>query len=300
MWSTRIAESAGAVVAVPGGAFVSGRRVSEVAVVVRPEAVARIQVNTYAGVAPQREAVLGGRAAVSYRPPAVVVNRTVVTRAVPPAPRVDFAHEREAIQNNQGRPLDRAGYNQIRQASPPPQQLHYRQATPAAVTQQGTPPPIRSGSPAGTPPARTFDRPGTPAPQTTTQPPPARTFERSGTPAPQTTTQPPPARTFERSGTPAPQTTNSAAAPTNLRASGSRLLRRLRRLSTRSRLRSTIKRTRSASTRKRSHPRRTRTPRNRNDVGARTLLLRGVSTLSTRLRVLPLLPRSRSRFLRHH
>jgi FecR protein len=201
----------GAIVAVPNGAFVSGRRVSAVAVVVRPEAVARVQVTSYAGVVPQREAVLGGRAAVSYRPPAVVVSRTVVTRATPPAPRVDFVHEREAIQNNQGRPLDRAGYNQIRQASPPPQRLNYRQATPAAVTQQGTPP-VRNGAPNVTPrpdfrdnrtppqtttqapPARAFERPA--SSQQTTQPPPARTFERPA--SSQQTTQPPPTRTFER------------------------------------------------------------------------------------------------------
>jgi hypothetical protein len=207
---------AGAVIAVPGGAFASGRRVSEVAVRVRPEAMARVEIVNHAGFTPQREAVLGGRAAVSYRPPAVVVSRTVVTRTTPPAPRIDFVHEREAVQRNQGRPLDRAGYNQIRQQSPPPQRLNYRQANTTVVNQttinqtninqtnvnksiNQTPQPLRSPAGSGRPEFRENRTPQVTSPQTPQNTQPSRNFERQGGPPPTTTHTPPPPRTFERS-----------------------------------------------------------------------------------------------------
>jgi hypothetical protein len=123
----------GAVVAVPGAAFVAGRPVAAAAVMVRPEAVARVQVAAYAGVAPQREAVLGGRAVTTVAPPAAAMNRTVVTRVAPPPAPVPFARQQQALQANQGRPLAPAAYNQIRQSSPPPQRVNYRPATPAGT-----------------------------------------------------------------------------------------------------------------------------------------------------------------------
>ncbi len=121
---------AGAVVAVPGAAFVGGHPIGAEAVVVRPEFAARAQVGTFAGVAPQREAVLGGRAVTTVVPPAAVVNRTVVTRVAPPPPPVPFAHQAAALEANQGRPLNTAAVAQIRQSSPPPQRVNFRPATP--------------------------------------------------------------------------------------------------------------------------------------------------------------------------
>jgi hypothetical protein len=123
----------GAVVAVPGAVFVAGRPVAAAAVVVRPEVIARVQVSTFAGVAPQREAVLGGRAVTTVAPPAAAMNRTVVTRVAPPPAPVPFARQQQALQANQGRPLAPAAYNQIRQSSPPPQRVNYRPATPAGA-----------------------------------------------------------------------------------------------------------------------------------------------------------------------
>ena len=215
---------AGAVVAVPGGAFVSGRRVSEVAVRVRPEAMARVEIVSHAGIVPQREAVLGGRASVSYRPPAVVVNRTIVTRTQPPAPRVDFAHEREAVQANQGRPIDRNGYNQIRQQSPPQQRINYRQVNPSGgtpasgsiATPQGRPSfpqgsPNGSGSSNGT--GRPEFRENRTPPTSTTPATPAGAPAGSQRPdfrrtPPTTTTQPPP-----QVSTPAPLAHPSVVTP---------------------------------------------------------------------------------------
>jgi hypothetical protein len=138
---------AGAVIAVPGGAFVSGRPVAGVAVVVRPEAMARVQVSAYAGVAPQREAVLGGRAVTMAAPPAAVMNRAVVTRVAPPPAPVPFARQQQALATNQGRPLAPAAYNQIRQSSPPAQRVNYRPATAPGVA-------ARPASPSASPMAR--------------------------------------------------------------------------------------------------------------------------------------------------
>ena len=181
----------GAVVAVPGGAFVAGRPVAGVAVVVRPEVVARMQVTGYAGVAPQREAVLGGRAVTTVAPPAMAMNRTVVSRVAPPPPPVPFARQQQALQANQGRPLAPAAYNQIRQSSPPPQRVNYRPATPGgftpagarpvnagtsgtpAATPNGARPDLRQnqpGNPSGTPPTRPSLAPATSAPTSSTAP----------------------------------------------------------------------------------------------------------------------------------
>ena len=63
----------GAVTAVPGGVLVAGRPIGGVAVAVRPEVVARVQVTAVAAVVPERGAVLGGVAVVRAAPPAVVV-----------------------------------------------------------------------------------------------------------------------------------------------------------------------------------------------------------------------------------
>jgi hypothetical protein len=116
----------GAVVAVPGGVMVAGRPVAAAAVVVRPEVVARVQVGVVAPVVPERGAVLGGREVVRVSPPAVAVNRVVVTRTPPPPPRVAFAQQHAVLAANPGRPLDHAQAQEIRHSAPPAARPQYR------------------------------------------------------------------------------------------------------------------------------------------------------------------------------
>jgi hypothetical protein len=68
---------------------------------------ARSRVSNVAGVAPQKESVLGpsaGRQRFS-QPPAAVMNRTVVARTTPPPTPVPFDTQQRALANNQGRPM---------------------------------------------------------------------------------------------------------------------------------------------------------------------------------------------------
>ncbi len=131
---------AGAVTAVSQGAMVSGRPVGAAAVAVPPAIAARAEVGTYAAVAPQREAVLGGAAPVRNAPPAAVMNRTFVARATPPPPPPSFAQRQTMLQSNPGRPLERGAVAQIQQSQPAPSRPTYRSAMPqqnAPQTQQG-------------------------------------------------------------------------------------------------------------------------------------------------------------------
>ena len=225
----------GAVTAVSHETMISGRPVGLAAVRVEPGALQQAQVIQRASVAPQREAVLGGRAAVGA-PPAAMMNRTVVTRTAPPPAPVAFEHQRTALQANPGRPLDRAAENQVRSSAPQPvrpAQPMYRQALPNNQPQQrpafernNTPqlpqqqpqqrPPFERNNtpPAAQPPQQQpqqrppFERNNTPPPaQPPQQQPPQRPpFERNNTPPPaQPQQQQPPQRPpFERNNTPPP------------------------------------------------------------------------------------------------
>ena len=98
----------GAIVAVRGDAFVGGRPIGAIAVRVSPGAVEHAEVMHAAPLAPERAAVLGGRApllAGPHLPPAAVMNRRVVARMTPPPAPVAFARQQEALRANPGRPL---------------------------------------------------------------------------------------------------------------------------------------------------------------------------------------------------
>jgi len=126
----------GAMTAVSHETIVTGRPVAAAAIRVRPEALGQATIVTHAAVVPERAAVLGGREVVRTAPPAVVVNRTVVTRTHPPDAPVSFEHQRTALQANPGRPLSAPAMNQVRSSAPAPvQRPMYRQA-PAAPAQQ--------------------------------------------------------------------------------------------------------------------------------------------------------------------
>jgi hypothetical protein len=76
----------GAVVAVRGDAIVGGRPIAAAAIRVPPGAIERAEVMHAAPVAPERAAVLGGRAPLAgpHVPPAAIANRPVVAKMAPP------------------------------------------------------------------------------------------------------------------------------------------------------------------------------------------------------------------------
>jgi len=99
----------GAMVAVRGDAMVGGRHIdANVAVRVPVGAMEHAEVMHAAPMAPERNAVLGGRAPVmgNHVPPPASMTRPVVAKAPPsPAP-VPFVRQQEALKANPGRPLD--------------------------------------------------------------------------------------------------------------------------------------------------------------------------------------------------
>ncbi len=148
----------GAVVAVPSATMISGRPVAGAGVVVRPQMMAGAQVTAAAGVAPERGAVVGGRAASNFAPPANVTARSVVTRNPPPPPPVAFEHQQAAIAGNGGRPLNQQTMTQIRAMSPPPAQRPMYRPVPGG--NQSVPPPVNrpftpQNTPQNTPPRNT-------------------------------------------------------------------------------------------------------------------------------------------------
>jgi hypothetical protein len=95
----------GAVTVVPQNQMMAGRPVAAAAFRVPPEALARAEVRPIAAVAPERGAVLGGRAAVTSAPPAAVMNRQVAARMTPPPAPVPFAQQQQALRQNPGQPV---------------------------------------------------------------------------------------------------------------------------------------------------------------------------------------------------
>jgi hypothetical protein len=164
----------GAVAATTPQAFSSGQSISKNAVRVDAREVASAPVNaTTPAAVPQREAVQGGRAAATVRPPATVQARTVVAKTAPPPPPPSFAQRQEAIKSNGGRPLSVA---QVRQITPVHAQAAVAQqvkvappskpATPQTVRGNKTPQPPNNASqsnanhPGNTPPVANANRPG--------------------------------------------------------------------------------------------------------------------------------------------
>ena len=127
----------GAVTAVPQGAFVSARPVAQVATVVPPREAAQAQVvGTTAAVAPRAESLAPRPAgAVAAQPPARIMQHSVVAKALPPPPPVPFRAQQQALQANQGRPLEPATLNTLRPAQAAPQ-VRTVQAAPAPRPQQ--------------------------------------------------------------------------------------------------------------------------------------------------------------------
>jgi hypothetical protein len=154
----------GAVMAVPRNAMGNGRPVAQVAVRLQANEVASAQIERGPVVAPERTAVMGGRAATNAAPPAAVMNRTVVARAAPPPAPVPFSQQQSTLQANPGQPIARSQLNQMQRFQQPgaPPRPMYRQAMPA---QTPAAQPNTQGNPQGNPNApnnREFNRPGNP------------------------------------------------------------------------------------------------------------------------------------------
>jgi hypothetical protein len=107
----------GAVTATTPQAFTSAQSVSRNAVRVDDREVASAQVAVSGpSIAPGRQAVLGSGAAARMKPPAILQNRAVVAKTVPPPRPIAFEQQQEAIKANGGRP---PAISEIRQAQPP-------------------------------------------------------------------------------------------------------------------------------------------------------------------------------------
>jgi len=134
---------AGAVTAVPRDTFVNARPVAQAAVKIAPNAITAGPAVRTAPVAPERASIMGanrgrpGNAAAAASapptPPAAVVARPVVAKVAPPPPPVAFAQKQQALQANQGKPLDAKAEQNLRAATPPPASRFVKTAPPAAA-----------------------------------------------------------------------------------------------------------------------------------------------------------------------
>ncbi|MBZ5626987.1 MAG: FecR domain-containing protein, partial [Acidobacteriia bacterium] len=123
----------GAVTAVPHEAFISARPVAQASFRVDAREVAQAQVvGTTAQVAPRRESVMAHAGPAVAAPPARYAERAVVARSTPPPPPVSFAAKQQALQANQGRPLEPQQMNTLRSNSPAPRPM-VRTLAPAPV-----------------------------------------------------------------------------------------------------------------------------------------------------------------------
>jgi len=149
----------GAVTAVPQQTFVSARPVGRDAMIVSAREAAQAPVvGSSAAIAPRPESLMArpaGAAAVA-RPPAPVMQHTVVARATPPPPPVPFRAQQQALQANQGRPLDAATLNTLRPNAPAPG-VQVAQPGPASRPQSFGAPrndrPLNAARPGDAPPA---------------------------------------------------------------------------------------------------------------------------------------------------
>ena len=149
----------GGFVAVSRTDFAGARPVHQVAVRVPPAAIASAPMAFNAPVAPQRESVFGrsGNSPVA-RPSAMSMNRPVMAKVTPPPPPVAFAAKQQALQANNGRPLDPGAVRQFQR----PDAMVQRPAVRAATQPAPAARPAFNGNPGG------FGRPqqqATPQPQ---------------------------------------------------------------------------------------------------------------------------------------
>jgi hypothetical protein len=96
---------AGAVIAVPGAAFVGARPVHGAAINVGRDTFANARVTAFAPVAPTRASLVASTARPGRAPPARVLDRRIVAATKPPPPVAPFAAREAVLRKNPGRPL---------------------------------------------------------------------------------------------------------------------------------------------------------------------------------------------------
>ena len=104
--------------AVPPAAFAQSQNVRRAAVALPATAIQRAQVQSLARIAPARPALVGAAPVAQARPPAGVVQRSVVAKAAPPPPPIPDAQKLQALEKNPGQPLTRSQVQQLRQSAP--------------------------------------------------------------------------------------------------------------------------------------------------------------------------------------
>jgi hypothetical protein len=152
----------GAIVAVRGDAVVGGRPVGAMALRLPPGVVERAEVLHAAPLAPERAAVLGGRAPLAaHLPPPAVMNRPMVSKMAPPPAPVPFARQQEALHANPGHPLPASN---VRPATAPPRSNSV-EATPLNNRQNAAAP--AHANPPASAPERSAKKTSKPAKKTT-------------------------------------------------------------------------------------------------------------------------------------
>jgi uncharacterized protein DUF6600/FecR-like protein len=197
-----------AVMAMPQGAFASGRPVKQVGVAVPKNQIAQIQTSSMTvapSVAPVRQALApvgnaGARPAL--RPPARATSVGVVAKVAPPPPPVPFAAKQAALQQNAGRPLNIPA---IRQTLPPARAAVAAPPVRVAPPARQVTPPVRPAQAAQ--PPTPANRPPAPAPTPAYRPP------AQPTPAPTPAYRPPPAQPAPPQNNPRPAQPTAAPTP---------------------------------------------------------------------------------------
>jgi hypothetical protein len=152
----------GAIIAVRGDAMVGGRPVGAMALRLPPGALEHAEVMHAAPVAPERAAVLGGRAPLAaHLPPPAVMNRPMVSKMAPPPALVPFARQQEVLRANPGHPLPASN---VRPAAAPPRSASV-EATPLNNRQNAASP--AHANPPAAAPERSAKKTSKPAKKTT-------------------------------------------------------------------------------------------------------------------------------------
>jgi len=161
----------GAMTAVSGDVFSSGRPVGKGAVIVSPKQAARVRFSTESSVVPTRNAVLGGRQP-AREPKGWVAPRRVVAKTPPPPPQVRFDQQKPLLEKSKGRPLTMEEREHIRSSKPESAIRRGRptEVIPSAGAGRGTERPERAprvlgGAATETPSARPERRPDRIQPQ---------------------------------------------------------------------------------------------------------------------------------------
>jgi hypothetical protein len=147
-----------AVTAVSHDTFVNARPVGAAAVRVNPQQLQTAEVQRGVAVAPARQSIVGASAPAAVKPPEAVMRRQVVVKEPPPAPRVSYERQQQALTSQPGRVPAQQQMDQLRK----PQEQQLQPAVKVA-------PPVRgnqnASQPGRIPPQQQTDQPRRPQEQ---------------------------------------------------------------------------------------------------------------------------------------